>query len=262
MSAPDWTTRVRPALNSRHFSVILAGFIIITNGLALFLVDDVAAKTLFFSNVFVWWIGAHSVLGFVVSAAMAIHLWQWRMEQLGVFFILFGVSLVNVFLASYMSIATYSAAPIFVKIVLWMALTAYLYYFSGKNFKAFSNAWHDVILKKHLLVEKDDHIIFLQLNEAKIREKIGFKLHSNPKLIVIFIIAGLATFFVRAELTAFFNVNWVPIAYAIMAIPLSTLGVMMITLGWQYFLYSHLLKIQTKKIVFLDNISKSYNKVT
>jgi hypothetical protein len=256
MTAPDWTKRVRPVLNSRHLSVVLIVFLLIANGLALFLVDDAAGKTPFFSNIFVWWIGAHSVFGLTVSLTMAISLWQWKMEQLGLFLTVFGFGVLNLLLSSYLSIATYSTASVFVKVTLWVILVGNLFYFSWGNFNSFSRAWHDEELRKYFLLEKDDHFIFYQLGEVEVREKTNFRASCQPIVCVVFVLAGLATYPFRSQLTAYFEVNWIPLAYAIMMAPLATIGAMMITLGWQYMLYSMRVSRRINKQIYLDDMSK------
>jgi hypothetical protein len=107
-----------------------------------------------------------------------------------------------------------------------------------------------------MLVEMDDHFLFFQQGEIKVREKIGFKAHCNPLIMIVFMVAGFATYFIRKPLTDYFDVNWVPIAYAIMALPLATLGTSLLMISWQYFIYPYRLTKQTGKIVYLDDMTK------
>jgi hypothetical protein len=256
MTVPDWTERVRPALNSRHLSILLTVFFLIANALALFLADDVARKTPFFSNIFVWWIAAHIALGLLLALSMTISLWQWQMEQLGLVGVLFGFGLINLLLCSYVSIATYSAASVLVKVALWGTLLTYLFWFGWRNFVAFSHAWSDEKLRLLFILEKSDHFIFFQLGEIEVRKKINFKIHCHSLTCLVFILAGLASYLFRFELATYFEVNWIPLAYAIAMAPIATLGVTMITLGWQYIIYSRHLAKETGKSIYLNNISK------
>ena len=261
MSAPDWTERVTPFLNSRHFGLqIVLILTILGNGLAIFMLADIAKYTLFWSNNWIWFTLVHSGLMLSLSLLMAVRLWQWRMEQLGVMCALGAICILNFLLCSYIGIATYSAAPIGVKLVLWIILLSYHGWFAFRVAIAFRTAWGDSSLRNLMLVEKADHFIFLQKGEILVREKVGLQIHSSSLSIIIFLIAGFATYFVRKSLVDYFDVSWVPIAYAVITFPLATLGTSLFMVGWQYFFYPNLLTRQTGKVVYLDNMSRPLSK--
>jgi len=256
MSAPDWTLRVGPVLNSRHWAVLSFVFVLLTNGAAIYLFDDVAKHTAFWSNVWVWYALVDVGLMFLLLAAMTVHLWQWRMEQVSAFGLLAGVCTLNLLLPSYIGIATYSAAPLGLKLLLWGCLLAYQGWFALGIVRAYRRVWNEPSLRKLLLVEKDDHFLFLHQGENIVRGKVGFQLHCSPLTMIVFMVIGFGTFFIRKPLTNYFDVNWVPIAYAIMSVPLATLATAMIVISIQYFIYPHRLTRETGKVVYLDKLSK------
>lgn len=262
MSISDWTERVTPALNSRHFGLqIILVLTILCNGLAIFMFADIAKYALFWSNNWVWYILVHSGLMLSLSLAMAVRLWQWRMEQLGLMCALGAMCILNFLLCSYVGIATYSAAPISLKLVLWVILLSYHGWFAFRLARAFRRAWEDRSLRNLMLVEKDDHFLFLQKGEILVRKKVGFRMHGSNLSIIFFLAAGFSTYFVRKSLVDYFDVSWVPIAYAIMTFPLASLGTSLFMVGWQYFFYPHRLTRQTGKVVYLDNMSRPLGKV-
>lgn len=260
MSVSDWTVRVRPFLNSRHYAVLLIGAALLFDGFAIFMFDDVAKHTPFWSNVLVLYAFTHAGLMLLIAISMSIKLWQWRMEQLAIVNCFSAFALFNLLLPSYLAIAIYSAAAFELKLFLWLILLCTQGWFARRIFLAYKKAWSDPELKRLMLVEKEDHFIFFQEGEILVREKIGVRAHGSIFIMVIFLLMGFATYFVRIPLISYFDVSWVPIAYAVMVLPFATLATALLVTGIQYFIYSRRITLCTGKVVYLDNMSKPPNK--
>ena len=228
--------------------------------MAIFLFDDVARRTPFWSNAWVWYAFVVTSLMCLLLGAMALRQWQWRMEQVSAFGFLAGICTLNLLLPTYVGIATYSAAPQGMKLLLWGGLLGYQGWFALGIARAYRRAWNEPSLLKLMLIEKDDHFLFLHQGENLVREKVGFQLHCSPLTMIVFMVAGFGTYFVRNPLIAYFDVSWVPIAYAIISVPLATLGTAMIVVSLQYFVYPHRLTRETGKVVYLDKVSKPVSK--
>lgn len=255
MTISTWSKRVSPMLNSRHFACIILAMGLFFDGFAIFMFDDASNVTTFKSNLLIWYAFAHMALLFLLAAIMAAKIWAWRIEQLGIVCVAAGSSILNLLLPSYLVAATYSAAAVEIKLILWLVLIGSQFWFALKILRFYAKTWADPILKKLILLEKEDHYLFFQQGEIHAREIGSFKAHINVTVMIVFLVVGLSTYFFNKQLSTYFGMNWVPIAYAFMALPFATLGTMLITLGYHYLTYLRGISKATGKTIYLDNMT-------
>jgi hypothetical protein len=255
MSAPDWSLRVAPALNSRHVAVFILIGITLLNSFSIFLYFSAAEHIPFKSNVFISFILLHSLLVLVLLASMLVTLWQWRMEQYAVVGCFVWISLWNFLYCTYVSIATYSSAALTIKLLLWIVILSYQVWWASRVIRLYKIAWENPKLRALMLAEKDDHFLFYAKGEVLVREKIGFQAHGKSIAVIMFIALGIATFFERKLLVEYFGVDWALIAYSIVTLSLSPLVISLFTISLQYLIYSWRLFRKTGKVIYLDNLS-------
>lgn len=259
MTVANWTERVKPALNSRHFALILMPIaLLIANGISFVVFNNISDEVAFLSNKLIIYLSIHSLVVFCLMLSMVARLWQWRLEQLGIVGVLGFLCFLNLFLCSYLGIASYSSAPVEAKTLMWLVLIVYFCWFSWeKVIRPYTTIWNNKNYFDSIFEEKNDHFIFYQLNEVALREKAGFKQSAPPILIIIFISIAFCSFFFRVYLTNYFGVSWLLVAYAIMALPVATIAVSFIVACTQYFYIARRILKQTGKPVYINNISKS-----
>jgi hypothetical protein len=259
MTVSDWSKRVKPALNSRHFSLILLfPLALFSNGLAFFLSSQITKGVHFFDDLWVLYLALHSCLMLLLTLAMSIRAWSWRLEQLGVVSIAISLCFFNLFFGAYIPIAIYSSASIAVKLFMWLSLASYSVWFTIKSVvRPLKEMMLNSKIKEKIYVKNETHYIFHQLTEVAAREKLGFKIHCHPFTALLFLLFGITSIFIRKDLSIYFNVEWIVIAHAIFSFPLISLVSSFLVLGLIYLYQARIIFKETRKYIYLNNISKS-----
>lgn len=200
--------------------ILIVASAALLDGFGVFMSNDVAHNTPFFSNIVVWFGLAHFFISIILSASLILTTWSWRAEhQLIIAFGLVGVG--YLLLSTYFGLVFYSSAPLLVRAIFLSMLLLYHGWHVWHVAHGYEHIWTDDRLRQHLYVEHDSYYLCLRYGEEAIRKKLKMRLFPYNVTIIINLLVGLVSYFYRHELSGYFDANWIPICVAIWGISLS-----------------------------------------
>ena len=249
--------RIPPPVRSRQLAVPVAAFGLLADGLGVFLANDVAAGVPFTTNYWVWIGLLHAAFCVGIAVFMGVGDWSWRAAHMG-FASLSYLALGYLLLSSYIGLALYSSAPVWVRATMLLALIAYHGWWVLRIVMRYRCAWHTAKFRRLIYVEQEDCITFRRSGEQEVRRRLGIKFFPGNLTIVATLLVSLGSYLFRRELTEYFGAQWVPIAFAIGGFTMSVFTTTLVTMSvLLYFVYPGILKRQTGKSVFIDLLSPS-----